>query len=252
MANHRQANHRQANHRQLGQPSAGLATTGRTERNGMTTVAAETEEALAAAGAILANDHFVYVSGDHGSGWVDKDAVFPYIAVLDRLCALLAAAIRPMEAEVLCGPAIGGLITAQWTARHLGWTAVFAEHAPGAGGQPGQPLRGRFELRRGYDRLVAGQRVVVIDDIVNTGHSTRQTAAAVEAAGGQVVGAGALVTRGNAAPAALGVERFVYLLECDIPSWPAAECELCRQGVPVNTRYAHGADFLAAQQTASP
>ncbi|HVX21472.1 MAG TPA: phosphoribosyltransferase family protein [Acidimicrobiales bacterium] len=210
-------------------------------------VAARTEAALVAAGAILSDDHFVYVSGDHGAGWVDKDAVFPDTAVVDRLCGWLADVLAPMAPDVLCGPAVGGLVTAQWTARHLGCLSVFAEHraasaAPAAG--PG-PVRPPFELRRGYDRLVAGKRVVVVDDIVNTGLSTRQTVAAVQAAGGTVVGAGALATRGNAGPADLGADDFAFLLEVRIPSWPAADCHLCRAGVPVNTRYAHGADFVA-------
>src|SRR5262249_11151277 len=111
----------------------------------------------------------------------------------------------------------------------------------------GQALRGRFVLRRGYDRLAAGKRVLVVDDIVNTGLSLRQTAEAVRGAGGQVVGAACLVSRGNVVGGGLGVARYVYLLEYRIPAWPAADCELCRAGVPINTRYAHGREYLARQ-----
>ena len=59
--------------------------------------------------------------------------------------------------------------------------------------------------------------------------------------------AAAIITRGNAKPADCGVTDLRYLLEYEIPSWPAAECPLCKAGVPVNTHYAHGADFLALQ-----
>jgi orotate phosphoribosyltransferase len=66
------------------------------------------------------------------------------------------------------------------------------------------------------------------------------------------VAAGVLVTRGNATGADLGVGDFRYLLEYEIPSWPAASCKLCQAGVPVNTRYAHGADYMARLGRSSP
>jgi orotate phosphoribosyltransferase len=105
----------------------------------------------------------------------------------------------------------------------------------------------KFVLRRGYDHLVTGKRVLVVDDIVNTGHSIRQTMVAVRQAKGEVIAAGALVTRGNVIASRLGVDNFIYLLEYKIPTWPADRCPLCKANVPVNTQYAHGADYLAAQ-----
>jgi Phosphoribosyl transferase domain len=79
----------------------------------------------------------------------------------------------------------------QWTAHHLGLPSVVAEHGKERGydpraAQPG-PLRPPFVLKRGYDRLVAGKRVLVVDDVINTGESVAETGAAVEAAGGEVV-----------------------------------------------------------------
>jgi orotate phosphoribosyltransferase len=58
------------------------------------------------------------------------------------------------------------------------------------------------------------------------------------------------VSRGNVDAAGLGVDRFVYLLEYKIPAWPASTCQLCRAGVPINTRYAHGREYLARQAEA--
>ncbi|BBO30965.1 phosphoribosyltransferase family protein [Lacipirellula parvula] len=207
--------------------------------------AAETQQMLVECRALLADDHFVYISGDHGSGWVDKDAIFVDLQRVRQLTQLLAAAVRDLKTEILCGPATGGLIVAQWTAYELGLPAVFAEHT-----QPrtSQQLRGEFTFHRGYDRLVTGRRVLVVDDVVNTGLSVRQTVAAVQAAGGEVVAAAALVHRGNVDAAGLSVPEYRYLMEYDIPDWTAAECPLCRAGVPVNTRYAHGQDYLDAQQ----
>jgi len=206
---------------------------------------AETRKMLVDCRALLANDHFVYISGDHGSGWVDKDTIFVDPQRASRLAQLLAAKVRRFDAEILCGPATGGLIVAQWTALALGLPAVFAEHAPS---RTSKELRGEFGFHRGYDRLLAGKRVMVVDDVVNTGLSIRQTVAAVEAAGGDIVAAGALVHRGNVDATGLGVPEFVYLMEYDIPDWFAGECPLCQAGVPVNTRFAHGQDYLEAQQ----
>jgi orotate phosphoribosyltransferase len=207
--------------------------------------AEETLRILAETHAILENDHFVYVSGDHGSGWIDKNAIYPHTQNVERLTRDLAEDVKPWGVEVVCGPATGGLLIADWTAHALGALSVFTEHDPTP---QGKALRGRFILRRGYDQVVAGKRVLVVDDIVNTGLSLRETAEAVCAAGGAVVGAACLVSRGNVGAAGLGVGRFVYLLEYKIPAWPGEGCPLCRAGVPVNTRYAHGQEFLARQR----
>ena len=205
----------------------------------------ETHAILTAAGSILSNDHFVYISGDHGSGWIDKDVIFVDLAHTARLGQLLAGAVRSLGMDFLCGPATGGLIVAQWTGHALGLPAVFAEHdSPRAAAE----LRGRFALHRGYDRMVKGKRVLVVDDVVNTGHSIRQTVTAVKQCGGEVVAAAALVDRGNVDAASLGVETYLYLLQQDVPTWPADGCPLCKTGVPINTRYAHGQDFLDTRE----
>jgi orotate phosphoribosyltransferase len=212
------------------------------ERKGL--YATETLAILRGAHALLEKDHFVYISGDHGSGWIDKDAIYPHTERIERLCRDMAHVVRGWNAEVVCGPATGGLIVAEWTAHELGVLSVFAEHDPAP---PDGALRGRFMLRRGYDRVVSGRRVLIVDDIVNTGLSLRQTAEAVRGAGGEVVGAACLISRGNVDAAGLGVSRYRYLLEYQIPAWPAAACPLCQAGVPVNTRYAHGREYLARQ-----
>lgn len=211
------------------------------------------ERILRDAGAVITGDHFVYVTGEHGDGWIDKDALFPDTSRTNELCEMLASRIAPAGADLVCGPATGGLIVSQWTAHHLGIPSLFAEHGKDQGYDPAAavaadgPLRPPFVLRRGYDLAVAGKRVAVVDDVINTGESIRETVEAVGAAGGEVVVVGALCTRGNSAPEALGCDRLACLCEISIPSWPAAGCRLCEEGIPVNTQYAHGADFVAAQ-----
>jgi orotate phosphoribosyltransferase len=210
----------------------------------------ETRRILDDCQSIIEDDHFVYVSGDHGAGWIAKDVIFPDTRHPDTLGRLLADTTRDLGAEIVCGPATGGLIVSQWTGRHLGLPSVFSEHDPAwrrpDDADPGHAMQGPFVLRRGYDEMVRGRRVLVVDDIVNTGHSVRQTADAVRAAGGDVVACAAFVTRGNVDAGGIGVPAFVYLLEERIPAWPAAGCRLCRDGIPVNTRYAHGKEWVAA------
>jgi orotate phosphoribosyltransferase len=103
--------------------------------------AAEAMRILTEAHAILDKDHFVYLSGDHGSGWIDKDAIYPHTERIERPCRDMANVVRDWGAEAVCGPATGGLIIAEWTAHELGALSVFAEHdpTPRAGA-----LRGRF------------------------------------------------------------------------------------------------------------
>jgi orotate phosphoribosyltransferase len=207
--------------------------------------AKDTLQVLLDSNAILQDDHFVYVSGDHGSGWIDKDAIYPHTERVEHLCRNLGKLVRDRQIDVVCGPATGGLIIAEWTSHELGCLSAFADHDQP---KPGE-IRGKFVLRRGYDHLVTAKRVFVVDDIVNTGHSIRQTITAVRAAGGNVIAAGALVSRGNVGAAGLGVGELVYLLEYKIPAWPAAECPLCKSGNPVNLQYAHGADYVAAKKS---
>jgi orotate phosphoribosyltransferase len=199
------------------------------------TTAARAAAILAESGAVIRDSHVVYTSGRHGSAYVNKDAVYPRTERVRELCALLADAARPLGAEIVCGPAMGGIILAQWTGHHLGLPAVYAEKAP----------EGGMVLRRGYDQLVRGRRVVVVEDVVNTGGSLAETIRAVRAAGGTVVGAVALCNRGGVTAAALDVPALTALVELSLESWTAGECPLCRRDVPIDTSVGKGREFLA-------
>ncbi len=209
--------------------------------------AQETLEILRNSGAIVENVHIVHISGRHFPMTINKDAVFPHVDQLERLTRLLAQRLAEHSIEIVCGPAMGGLVVGEWLAHELSVMCAFAEHDPSP--KPGE-IRGRLVLRRGYDQLVAQRRVLVVDDIVNTGHSIRQTIEAVREAGGQVVAAASLIFVGNFDARALGIDEYYYLLHYDVPAgWTPEECPLCRDGVPVDTRYGHGREFLAAQES---
>lgn len=196
---------------------------------------ARAAEILAESGAVLQGSHVVYTSGRHGSAYVNKDAVYPHTDRVRELCAMMAELARPLRAEAVCGPAMGGIILAQWTGNALGLPAVYAEKAPDGG----------MVLKRGYDRVVRDRRVLVVEDVLNTGGSIAETVRAVAAVGGIVVGAVALCNRGGVTAEAVGAPVLHALLEVTLDSWPADECPLCRDGVSINTDVGKGREFLA-------
>lgn len=124
----------------------------------------------------------------------------------EALAAKLPAAMRDAITAVV-SPAMGGVIAGHEMARALGVEAMFLERPTGT-----------FELRRGF-RLAPGQQVLMMEDVVTTGLSSREAIAAIRAASGEVVGAAALVDRSNGG-ADLGVP-FVPLIRLDVPSYPA-------------------------------
>ncbi len=197
-----------------------------------------------ALGAVRLNDHFVYVSGRHGAAYVNKDAIYPDTKATSALCLRLATVFVKADVEVVVAPAIGGTILSQWVASYLNsWSAsgknvlaVYAEKSSDGG----------FALRRGYDTLVAGKRVLVVEDVLTTGGSVKKVVDAVRAASGTVVGVSALVNRGGVTAQALDVPRLHTLLDMSFETWDVDECPLCAIGVPVNVECGHGAAFLAA------
>lgn len=188
--------------------------------------AVRARELFEEAGAIRTGGHFVYTSGRHGSAYVNKDAVYPDTGRISELCGLLADAVEGFRPEVVCGPAVAGIIVAQWTAHHLGVPAVYADKVDSG-----------LVLARGYDRIVSGKRVVVVEDVVTTGGSLARAVGAVEAAGGTTVAAAALVNRGHVDADDVGAPVLVSLLRLDFEAVPADECELCAAGVPIDTGF---------------
>jgi orotate phosphoribosyltransferase len=161
-----------------------------------------------AAGALL-EGHFVLSSGLHSSVFLQKMFVFMDPARTERLCRALAGRIREAYGPVdyVVSPAMGGIIPGYETARHLGCKAVFVERE-----------NGEFVLRRGFT-IPAGAKVVMVEDIVTTGLSSRECLAALRAHPGEVLGAACLIDR-SGGKADLGAP-LVALVELDLPSYPA-------------------------------
>jgi orotate phosphoribosyltransferase len=200
-----------------------------------------TRRILESSGTLIENDHFVYASGDHGAGWVAKDLINLRPELAYQLGQLLGREIQKygLQPDVVCGPAIGGVICAQYTALALGSRCVFAERVVN---KKGETIK--FEIKRGYQEILKNQSVLIVDDIVNTGFSVRLTYEAVKHAGAQPLGVAAYVNRGNVGASELGVRHFIFLDEILLPAWPAGECPLCQSSKPINIQYAHGAEFV--------
>jgi len=202
---------------------------------------AQVLEVLQKVGAFRAG-HFVFTSGLHADMYVNKDALYPYTTETSRLCREMAGRFRDKNIEAVSGPAIGAAILAQWVAYHLSEMTGHEVYAAGAE----KDGAGGFVLRRGYDKIVAGKNVLVVEDLTTTGGSIKKAIGAVRAAGGNVVGAIALCNRGDVTKEMIGNPPiFDQLVKLHLEQWPESECELCQGNIPVKTDIGHGKDFLA-------
>jgi orotate phosphoribosyltransferase len=169
-------------------------------------------------GALL-EGHFKLSSGLHSPGYLQCALVLQHPAHAETLGRALAARLRALGATVVLSPAMGGLIIGHEVGRALGVRAIFAERVDGA-----------MTLRRGFT-LSPSDRVVVIEDVVTTGLSTRETIAVVAAAGATIAGAGAIIDR-SGGTADLGVPFFA-LERLAFPTYQPDACPLCAAGQAV-------------------
>lgn len=156
----------------------------------------------------LLEGHFILSSGLRSSRYLQCARVLMDPRRAARLCDELASRLPDdvrESIEVVISPAMGGVIVGHEMGRSLGVSAMFLERPTGT-----------FELRRGF-RIAAGTRVLMMEDVVTTGLSSREAIAAIGAAGGKVVAAASLVDRSNGS-ADLGVP-FLPLIRLDVPSY---------------------------------
>ena len=169
-------------------------------------------------GALL-EGHFRLSSGLHSPGYLQCALVLQHPRDAEVLGAALADVVRPLGAVTVLSPAIGGIVIGQEVGRALGVRAIFAERQDGS-----------LTLRRGFT-LEPGEKVLIVEDVVTTGGSTRETMDVARAAGAVVVGACAIVDR-SGGKQGLDVP-FQALLPMDVKAYQESECPLCQQGIPV-------------------
>lgn len=157
----------------------------------------------------LLEGHFILSSGRRSPVFLQKALVFSHPKTSEVLCSALAEKLKAQfgQIDVVCGPAVGGLIPGYETARALGCRAIFTERQDG-----------EMTLRRGFD-IQKGERVVVVEDIVTTGLSMRETFKALNEFDGDVIGGACVVDRSNGV-AEVGLP-LVSLAAVDFPDYDA-------------------------------
>ncbi|TSC77545.1 MAG: orotate phosphoribosyltransferase [Parcubacteria group bacterium Gr01-1014_29] len=237
---------------------------------------------LAECGAII-EGHFVGTSGKHLSVYVAKDAATKRSWVASELCSGIAERFYEEDIDAVVAPAVGGVALSQWTAHHLSGfclkeggrkvLALYAEHEEELIGQcdegqmyfsyssevrqggftltKGQSLvikKPTFVLKRGFNVDVRGKQVLVVEDILTTGGSAKNTVDAVRTAGGIVMGLGVLANGGGVTAEDVGVEKLEALMNVERRIYTEDGCRqtgMCMEGILINTEFGHGAEFLA-------
>lgn len=165
----------------------------------------------------LLEGHFILSSGLHSDRYIQCALVLQYPDVAERLCSTVAEKLRRVSAQAVVAPALGGILVAHEVARALGVRALFTERQEGA-----------MRLRRGFS-LEPGERALVVEDVITTGLSTRETMLCVEQTGAKVVGAGALIDRSGGS-LDLGVPKDA-LLTLSVQNYNPSDCPLCKAGI---------------------
>lgn len=167
--------------------------------------------------------HFLFSSGKHGDVYVEKFNLLRQPAEASKICALFAESFADRDVDVVVGPTTGGILIAFDVARQMGLPAAYAERKTDG------------SLERAFKRgttFEPGSRVLVVDDVLTTGGSVRETLAALEAHRVEVVGIGVMVDR-TAGAVTFGDIPIVAALSRTFAAWEAAECPLCARGVPI-------------------
>ncbi len=168
-----------------------------------------------ATGALL-EGHFQLTSGLHSAIYLQCALVLQHPREAEELGRLIAEQFRDQNIQTVASPAIGGLIIGHEVARALDARFIWTERESG-----------QMTLRRGFS-VTPGERILVVEDVVTTGGSTRETVEALQANGGNVVAAASIIDR-SAGHAEVGVPR-VSLASLDVPSVNPLACDACARG----------------------
>jgi orotate phosphoribosyltransferase len=168
-------------------------------------------------GALL-EGHFVLSSGLHSSMYLQSAIVLQRPNVAEEFGNAIAAHFKGREVDLVASPAIGGIVIGHEVARALGVRFIWTERE-----------NGLMTLRRGFT-VTPGEKVLVVEDVVTTGGSTRETIEALQRVGANVVGAASIIDR-SSGTADVGAPR-IALATLNVVSRAADTCELCAEGIP--------------------
>lgn len=192
-------------------------------------------------GAVITDDHFVYTSGKHGEVYINKDALYPHPEQTSEVGKLFAEKYKDLDIDIVAAPALGGIILSTWTSYHLSQMkgkevlGVYAEKMPDKS----------MAFTRGYDKLIQGKNVLVIEDLATTGGSVKKVVELVQSTGGTVVACCVMVNRDPETVTSefMGVP-FGSLGELRAQAWDEAELPEYIKNRPVNSNVGHGKKYL--------
>jgi orotate phosphoribosyltransferase len=179
--------------------------------------AKEVLEKFRQTGALL-EGHFILSSGLHSTNYLQCALVLQYPEDAQEFGYAIAENFGGEKIELVASPAIGGIIIGHELARALGARFVWTERE-----------HGKLTLRRGFS-VWPGERTLVVEDVVTTGGSTRETIAALRAVGADVLAAASIIDR-SSGQADVGVRR-IALATLDVPGVEPALCDACKRGEP--------------------
>lgn len=165
----------------------------------------------------MLDGHFILSSGLHSPKYLQCALALQRPSDAEVLGQAIAIKCRGVRIDAVASPAIGGLIIGFATAQALGTRFLWTERQ-----------NGKMTLRRGFS-VSPGERILVVEDVITTGGSTRECIAALAEAGGNVVAAASIIDRSNGT-ADVGVAR-ISLLSLDVPGYPPEECPMCANGI---------------------
>lgn len=165
----------------------------------------------------LMEGHFILSSGLHSSNYLQCALVLQHPAEAEALGHALAAEFAGQRIQTVAAPAIGGLIIGYEVARALGARFIWTE----------RDAEGRMQLRRGFN-VNQGESVLVVEDVITTGGSTRETIEALRALGARIVGAASIIDRSQGR-AEVGVPR-IALATLNVPASAPGSCDACARG----------------------
>ena len=166
-------------------------------------------------GALL-EGHFILTSGLHSKVYLQCALVLQHPTVAAEFAESIAEPFKDQNIAAVVSPAIGGIIIGHEVARALGARFMWTERQDVA-----------MVLRRGFS-ISPGEKVLVVEDVITTGGSTRETVTVLQALGANVIGAASIIDR-SAGEANVGVPRTA-LASLNVPSVEPAQCELCKRG----------------------
>ena len=164
----------------------------------------------------LLDGHFLLSSGLHSASYLQCALALESPLDAARFGKAIAEHFTDTEIDTVASPAIGGLVIGFAVASALEKKFIWTERQ-----------QGEMTLRRGFT-LKPGERILVVEDVITTGGSTRECIAALESNGGKVVAAASIVDRSNGT-ADVGVPR-ISLIEMNVPAYPAGDCPMCKDG----------------------